>query len=204
VLADRAAGGSSGREADLQAPHRLRAGRGARSRVHRPPCQPEPHGGRDPAHLQREVLPHWGSWTVGEVRKRDVIALLDRIRERGSPIMANRVLAAVRKFFNWCIGRAFSRCRPALASGAPAREQARHRVLSDEELRRCSKAAREIGFPFGSIVEMLALTGQRREEVGAWPGSSWTLSPRVWVIPGEHAKNGKPHLVHLSPLPCGC
>ena len=38
--------------------------------------------------------------TGAEVRKRDVIALLDRVRERGSPIMANRVLAAVRKFFN--------------------------------------------------------------------------------------------------------
>jgi hypothetical protein len=32
---------------------------------------------------------------VGEVRKRDVIALLDRVRERGLPIMANQVLAAV-------------------------------------------------------------------------------------------------------------
>src|SRR5688500_16267507 len=40
-----------------------------------------------------------------EVRKRDVIALLDAVRERGALVMANRVLAAVRKFFNWCVGR---------------------------------------------------------------------------------------------------
>jgi hypothetical protein len=33
---------------------------------------------------------------VAELRKRGVIALLDRVRERGTPIMANRVLAALR------------------------------------------------------------------------------------------------------------
>src|SRR5215203_5213934 len=27
--------------------------------------------------FSREVLPHWGSWTVGEVKKRDVITLID-------------------------------------------------------------------------------------------------------------------------------
>src|SRR3954447_17776726 len=50
--------------------------------------------------MRREVLPYLGGKTIAEVSKRDVIALLDRVRERGSPIMANRVLAAVRKFFN--------------------------------------------------------------------------------------------------------
>src|SRR5829696_904497 len=51
--------------------------------------------------FRREVLPRWGSRLLSEVRKRDVIALLDAVRERGSPVMANRVLAGVRKFFNW-------------------------------------------------------------------------------------------------------
>src|SRR6478735_8309617 len=55
--------------------------------------------------FRREVQPRWGNRTLSEVRKRDVIALVDAIRERGSPVMANRVLAAVRKFFNWCLSR---------------------------------------------------------------------------------------------------
>jgi integrase len=150
--------------------------------------------------FNREVLPHWGSWTVGEVRKRDVIALLDRVRERGSPIMANRVLAAVRKFFNWCIGRGILEVSPCSGITAPAREQTRHRVLSDEELALVLDAARQIGFPFGSIVQVLALTGQRRDEVGRIEWDHLDLRRKVWVIPGEHAKNGKPHLVHLSKL----
>jgi integrase len=148
--------------------------------------------------FDREVLSYWGSWTVGEVRKRDVIALLDRIRERGSPIMANRVLAAVRKFFNWCIGRGILEVSPCSGITAPAREQARHRVLSDEELALALQAARQIGFPFGSIVEVLTLTGQRRDEVGRTGWEHLDLRRKIWVIPGEHAKNGKPHLVQLS------
>jgi integrase len=148
--------------------------------------------------FNREVLPLWGSWTLSEVRKRDVIVLLDRIRERGSPIMANRVLAAVRKFFNWCIGRGILEVSPCFGITAPAREQTRHRVLSDEELTLVLDAARQIGFPFGSIVEVLALTGQRRDEVGRMAWEHLDLKRKTWVVPGEHAKNGKPHLVQLN------
>jgi integrase len=148
--------------------------------------------------FNREVIPYWGSRSIGEVRKRDIISLLDRVRERGSPVMANRVLAAVRKFFNWCVGRGILELSPCAGISAPTRERARHRVLSDEELAAVLGAAREIGFPYGSIIEMLALTGQRRDEVGRMKWDHLDLSKRVWVIPGEHAKNGKPHVVHLS------
>ncbi|MBB3020846.1 integrase [Microvirga lupini] len=151
--------------------------------------------------LDREVLPYWGSWTVAEVRKRDVIALLDRVRERGSPIMANRVLAAVRKFFNWCIGRGILDISPCAGIAVPAREQARHRTLTDSELAAVLEAARSIGFPFGSIVETLILTGQRRDEVGRMTREDLDLERQIWLVPGEHAKNGKPHIVHLN-QPC--
>jgi integrase len=70
--------------------------------------------------------------------------------------------------------------------------------LSDEELASVLHAARQIGFPFGSIVEVLTLTGQRRDEVGRMAWQDLDLSRKLWVIPGEHAKNGKPHLVQLS------
>jgi integrase len=49
-------------------------------------------------------------------------------------------------------------------------------------------------------VEMLALTGQRRDEVGRMAWVHLDLEKGLWVVPGEHAKNGKPHTVHLSNL----
>ncbi|WP_147023593.1 tyrosine-type recombinase/integrase, partial [Microvirga aerophila] len=84
--------------------------------------------------FRREVLPFWGSRTLGEIRKRDVVALLDNVRGRGAPVMANRVLAAVRKFFNWCISRGLLEVSPCAGVGTPTRERARHRTLTDEEL----------------------------------------------------------------------
>jgi len=148
--------------------------------------------------MRREVLPYLGGKTVVEVSKRDVIALLDRVRERGSPIMANRVLAAVRKFFNWCIARGLLDVSPCAGLQAPARESARHRVLSDDELRAVLVSARTLGHPFGAIVAFLALTGQRRDEVGRLMWEHLRLDERLWVIPAEHAKNAKSHIVHLS------
>jgi integrase len=148
--------------------------------------------------LHREVLPVWGTWTVHEVRKRDVIALLDKVRERGAPVMANRVLAIVRKFFNWCIGRGVHERSPCANIGLPTREQSRHRILADEELGPVVIGGRRIGFPFGSIVEFLALTGQRRNEVSRRAWHHVDLDRHLWVIPPENAKNGKPHIVHLS------
>jgi integrase len=148
--------------------------------------------------FRREVVPRWGSRTLSEVGKRDVIALLDAVRERGSPVMANRVLAAVRKFFNWCISRGLLELSPCAGLTTPTRERARHRTLSDEELAAVLDAARKISHPFGGIVEMLALTAQRRDEVGRVTWDQLDLGKAVWVLPPEHAKNGKPHLVHLS------
>ena len=47
-------------------------------------------------------------------------------------------------------------------------------------------------------MQVLALTGQRRDEVGRIEWEHLDLTRKVWAIPGEHAKNGKPHLVQLS------
>jgi site-specific recombinase XerC len=69
--------------------------------------------------LRREFLPFWGGPQVREIRKPDVIVLIGRVRERGAPIMANRVRAAIRKFFNWCIGRGLLEISPSAGVPAP-------------------------------------------------------------------------------------
>ena len=47
-------------------------------------------------------------------------------------------------------------------------------------------------------MRFLALTGQRRDEVGRLTWEQVDLQRAAWIIPAEHAKNGKPHVVHLS------
>jgi integrase len=51
---------------------------------------------------------------------------------------------------------------------------------------------------YGGIVEVLALTGQRREEVAQLKRDELDETGRVWIIPGLRTKNKKAHIVHLS------
>ena len=80
----------------------------------------------------------------------------------------------------------------------PAKEVARDRVLDDQELAQVILAAREVGGPYGGIVELLALTGQRREEVARLSREELDLEQRIWTIPKSRTKNAKAHVVHLS------
>ena len=57
------------------------------------------------------MLPAWKGRTVHDITKRDVIDLIECI-EQDRPILANRVLAAVRKWFNWLAARDVVKASP--------------------------------------------------------------------------------------------
>ena len=59
-------------------------------------------------------------------------------------------------------------------------------------------SARKIRCAYGGIVEFLALTGQRREEVAQATWDEFDLEQRLWSLPNRRTKNGKPHIVYLS------
>ena len=101
-------------------------------------------------------------------------------------------------FLQWCVGRAVLDQSPAEGVPLPSKEVARDRVLDDNELTQVILAARKIGGPYGGIVEFLALTGQRREEVAHMTWDELDLGRRVWTLPKSRTKNAKAHLVHLS------
>ncbi len=107
----------------------------------------------------------WGARSIHEISKRDVIDVVTAIEHRGAPIAANKALKSINTFFRWCVGRAVLDRSPADGVPLPAKQITRNRVLNDDELGRIILAARRLGGPYGDIVEMLVLTGQRREEV---------------------------------------
>jgi integrase len=148
--------------------------------------------------LRREVIPNWGNRSVHEIGKREVIKLVHEIGARGAPSAANKFLKVIKTFFRWCMGRAILDASPAQGLSSPAREKARDRVLSDAELTSILAAARQTNGPYGAIVELLALTGQRREEVAQLTWEELELAKRTWTIPASRTKNAKPHVVHLS------
>lgn len=148
--------------------------------------------------FDHDILPYIGSRSVHEIRKRDIIDILHKVEERGAATMANRVLAAVRKFFNWLEARAILETSPCDGIEAPSKEKSRDRCLTDDELSRILKAAQATPFPFGPIVQLLAHTGQRRDEVASLRGCEINTAKAVWQLPAARAKNGKPHDVHLT------
>jgi hypothetical protein len=148
--------------------------------------------------LRRQVGKTWGHKSVHELSKRDVVELISAIEQRGAPVAANKALKTIKTFLRWCVGRAVLEQSPADGVPLPAKEVARDRVLTDLELTQVILAARKVGGPYGGIVELLALTGQRREEVAGSTWDEFDLDQRIWTLPKARTKNAKQHTVHLS------
>jgi len=155
-------------------------------------------GGEIARLLRREVGKTWAGRSIHEISKRDVVEVVTAIEQRGAPVAANKALKSIKTFLRWCVGRAVLDQSPAEGVPLPAKEVARDRMLDDEELARVILAARQIGGLYGGIVEFLALTGQRREEVAHLQWEELDLARRIWTIPKSRTKNVKAHVVHLS------
>ena len=147
--------------------------------------------------LHRDVIAHWGSKSIHEIKKRDVSDLLNLVAQRNAHA-SYRLLKTLKTFFRWCVGRAVIDSSPAEGLSTGYREISRDRMLSDQELAQIILAAREMPAPYGDIVEFLALTGQRREEVAKLRWSELDEQARTWTIPSSRTKNKKAHIVHLS------
>lgn len=174
--------------------------------------------------LNVNVLPFWKDRSVRELTRRDVRALVAPIVDRGSPIMANRVLAVVRRMLNYGIRNDWLDANPASLIDKPGREVSRERVLTDDEIRRvwqllsrqptkAERAApgrkRSKGTPEDPIcpvapaladaIKLRILTAQRGGEVITMRWRDLDLETGWWTIPGECAKNGRAHRVPLVP-----
>ena len=85
--------------------------------------------------LERLVFPALGSRPIAEVRRSDLVRLLDKIEDDQGPSMAYHTLAVIRKIFNWYAARSDDFRSPIVRGMARTKRQPRDRVLSDDELR---------------------------------------------------------------------
>jgi integrase len=148
--------------------------------------------------LERDVLPHWKTMPLRDIRDRHVLKLINDIAAAGNGVTANRTFSRLRAFFNWSISQLRLETSPAKGLVAPVKEEARDRALSDDEIRWFWSATEEIGWPFGPIARLLLLTAQRRDEVSKMSWSEIDFAKGVWTIPKERAKNNRAHEVALS------
>ncbi|MGO4909519.1 tyrosine-type recombinase/integrase [Pseudorhodobacter sp. W20_MBD10_FR17] len=151
------------------------------------------------AMFTREIIGPWGDRPIQSITKRDVLAILDGIVDRGSPVTANRLRAHMNTLFNWAKGRDIIKDNPLDGIRPPAPEKARDRVLTDEEVKLVWGATGEMGYPFGPMIRLLLLTGARLREVAEMPRAEINLTGDVWTLPASRSKNGDEHVVPLSP-----
>jgi integrase len=149
---------------------------------------------------QRHVLAiaqtEWGpNRAVTDIRRRDVIELAEEIAET-RPVMANRVVSVLHRFFWWLTTRDVIPANPVSGVVRPSKEHARERALSPAEIRALWPALDSVGGPLAAATKVLLLTGQRRSEVVEMRRSE--LDGDALVLPPTRTKNKKPHTVPLS------
>lgn len=149
--------------------------------------------------LERHLYPVLGERDIASVTRRDIIDILDRTAATGAKLLPNRVLAGIRKFFNWAVDRDLIAVAPTAGIRPPARETPRDRMLSDDEIAAFLVACDRLGYPFGDIFFLLLLTGQRRGEVAEARWEEIDFTAAEWRLPAERTKSARAHVVPLPP-----
>ena len=138
----------------------------------------------------------FGRKPLERITQQDIASVIDgRV---ATPSEACHALKDARTFFKWCVGRRYVPCSPCDGIAMPARYIPRQRVLSDDELKRVWIAAEAMGYPYGHIVKLLVLTGQRKSEIGALRFEFVNGQDQTITLPDT--KNGRAHTFPMGSI----
>lgn len=148
--------------------------------------------------LNKDALKAWGNRKTSDIKKRDIVLLLERIIERGSPGSANNNFKIIRKMFRFAVQRDIIEHSPCDGVVMPAPLNRGDRVLSEAEIKTLwnsldtCNASPEIR----RAIRLILVTGQRPGEVIGMHIDE--LDGRWWTIPAERSKNKRSHRVYLT------
>jgi integrase len=153
--------------------------------------------------LKRLVYPAFGDKPMDQIKRRDVVALLDEIEDdRGAP-MADLTLMVIRRVMNWHAARDDDFRSPIVRGMGRSNpgERARERTLSDDEIRAIWRTADTLDGPpglqmFGRLLQFILLTAVRRNEGARMDRKE--RSGADWLIPAARMKGKRDFLIPLS------
>jgi integrase len=156
------------------------------------------------------LISELGHLKARDITRRQLIALLDGIVERGAPVTANRVHALLSQMFTWAAAKDLIPASPMAGVERPGgEERPRQRVLTTEEVKGfwTKLPTADMAEPTRLALKLLLVTAQRRGELTFAKWTHFDLTGKVWTIPTEllktsHARRTEPepHIVPLSPL----
>ena len=127
---------------------------------------------------RRHLTKHFPfSKMLGEVSRSDIMEIVSNLKSR--PSEAQHAFIAMRTMMNWAVRRGYLETSPVPSIRFKASTRAR--ILTENELRAVWGRAVEIGYPYGTMLQLLILTGQRRGEIAglrrAWIKDRWITFP---------------------------
>ena len=140
--------------------------------------------------LQRLVYPAIGKWPIEELRRSEIVRMLDRIEDKSGARTADVTLSIIRRIFHWHARRSDTFRSPIIPGMMrhSTTVHARARVLDDDEIRALWRAT-EKPTPYHALIRFLLLTGCRRSEA---TGLTWDeLADSVWTLPARRNKTGR-------------
>jgi integrase len=166
-------------------------------------------GGKRSGHRIRQtidlyLMPAWKDLPLAAVTRNHVIERVETLIDADKPAMARRVFQIARRLFSWAIGRGTfgieqSPCDKLRPADLLGERVVRERILTDAEWRALLRASTALGYPHQQIVELLSLTGLRRNEVVEARWAEFDFDQGRWTIPSARMKGARPHVVPLTP-----
>ncbi len=153
----------------------------------------------DQRYLEKDIKPLIGNKKMNEVKRRDIIFLLDKIHDRGASVAANRAFACISRMFNFALERGVLDMSPVTKIKTTP-EDSRKRVLTRPEIKTLFYLLNEQRLWIGTrlVLEMTLRTAQRPGEVRQMTGEEIDSKAQIWTIPGTRTKNGETQVVPLT------
>lgn len=144
---------------------------------------------RDYVRLMKRFV--FGKTKLGDIGKHDVKRKLDQLVK--TPSEHRHALVAIKTFFRWAVREGYLDHSPIEGLQPLAAAKSRERALSSHELRAVLRASLLEAYPFGPIVALCVLTGQRRGEVAALRWEWIDEGARTITLPASVTKNKRVH-----------
>ena len=156
----------------------------------------------DALYLRAHVRAAWGDKPANRITRADAASLLDAIAKT-APTSANRTQSILSRLFNWSIEFGLLELNPLARMPKRAKEKAKDRVLSAEEIR-ALWGALDGGDSVRAALRLLLLTGLRPGEVAGLAIEEVvdidTPARARLEIPADRMKGGRAHVHPLAPM----
>ena len=156
--------------------------------------------------FERHVFPSIGNTPVEEVKKSDILDILDKLRDNGTLRTANVVLADLKQFFSFALDREVISTNPAATLSKKrhggGEDVVRERFLTEDEICELARKLPDSGLAKRTevAVKLQLATICRIDELVTARWENVHISDdgkeRYWYLP--ETKNQRDHTIHLS------